>query len=122
MNLVNVTNGYNRHKISLMSKFGQTFKAWRESKGVTGWMLEKYVGVKDFRMTISNIENGRRNPSDGFLEKIAGVPELSISLETLKGWRAADEYSKEALLEALNALSEEDLKEVKARADKERRG
>lgn len=122
MNLVNVTNGYNRHKILLMSKFGQTFKAWRESKGVTGWMLEKYVGVKDFRMAVSNIENGRRNPSDGFLEKIAGVPELSISLETLKGWRAADEYSKEALIEALNTLSEDDLKEIKAREYKERHG
>jgi hypothetical protein len=54
-------------------------------------------------------EKGSRLPTDPELERIADVPELGLTLETLRGWRALDEYSKEEIFAALDSLPEEEL-------------
>lgn len=46
-------------------------------------------------------KSGKRSPSDSELEKLSKVEALGLSLDTLRGWRAADEYSPEALQEGL---------------------
>lgn len=55
------------------------------------------IGTSQFSLW----KSGTRRPSDGDLQKLAAVPQLGLSLNRLKGWRAIDEYGPEAILSAI---------------------
>ncbi len=60
--------------------------------------------------TFSSWKDQSRRPSDADLEKLASVSWLGISLDTLRLWRAIDEYPElithEGLLDLLESLPE----------------
>lgn len=75
--------------------FGEKFKAWRNSKKVSGWRIEKLTGVS--RSNLSSIESNRWPPSDNVLKQLASVPELEITYQTLVGWLALSKLGPEAI-------------------------
>jgi transcriptional regulator with XRE-family HTH domain len=62
-------------------KLGENLRKWREKKDMSQVDLATALGVD--RAYISNIENGRMNPTLSTLEKIAGALGISTS-ELLK--------------------------------------
>jgi len=62
-------------------KLGENLRKWREKKDMSQVDLATALGVD--RAYISNIENGRMNPTLSTLEKIAGALSISTS-ELLK--------------------------------------
>lgn len=62
-------------------KLGENLRKWREKKNMSQGGLAAYLSVD--RAYISNIENGRMNPTLSTLEKIANALGISIS-ELLK--------------------------------------
>ena len=79
--------------------FGQRLRAWRTSKGISTWAVEKQTGVP--RANLSSIEKGRRHASDDVLRRLSLMPGLDITYACLKGWRLADANTPEELMEAL---------------------
>jgi len=47
-----------------------------------------------------------RRPSDAELQRLASVPWLGIPMETLKAWRAIDEYGDAAIIKAYQTLTQ----------------
>ena len=112
--LKNVTKNRNLSTIQTMSTFGKRLHQRRTEVRISGWYIEKLTGYS--RHSISNIEKGRLRPSDEAIEKLASVPELGVDIQTLKSWRAIDDYGPEAISEAVAALEltpEEKLEVVK---------
>ena len=70
--------------------FGQKLKAWRITKGVSAYMIEKQTGVS--RANLSSIEAGRRPASDAVLKKLAALPQLEITYEALRLWKAESSF------------------------------
>lgn len=68
-----------------MDTFGDRLRAWREDKGVSGWQIEKQTGFS--RQNLSHIEKNRRPASDEALHKLASIPEMEITFQTLKAWQ-----------------------------------
>lgn len=62
-------------------KLGENLRKWRQKKDMSQVDLATALGVD--RAYISNIENGRMNPTLSTLEKIAGALGISTS-ELLK--------------------------------------
>ena len=58
-------------------KLGENLRKWREKKDMSQVDLATALGVD--RAYISNIENGRMNPTLSTLEKIAGALEIPMS-------------------------------------------
>ena len=73
-----------------MKSFGERFKAWRKSHGVSNYFIESVTGLS--RANLSQIESGKYLPSDEVLEIIAGVDGLSVTVEQLRRWRMLEEY------------------------------
>ncbi len=67
--------------MALSKKLGENLRKWREKKDMSQVDLATALGVD--RAYISNIENGRMNPTLSTLEKIAGALGISSS-ELLK--------------------------------------
>src|SRR5437762_3114568 len=82
--------------------FGNRFREWRSQRAVSIYAIAKMTGISASNLV--SIEKGRRPASDDVLQKLAGLSELDISYQTLKGWQALDDYSDEAILAALKAL------------------
>lgn len=83
-------------------KFGEKLKAHREKMGVSGWQIEKETGY--LRSNVSSIEAGRVKPSIEFLEKLSKMEALQIDFETLKAWKAMDDYGEDVLRAAYRML------------------
>jgi len=82
--------------------FGTRLRNWRIEKGLSIYAIAKATGISASNLV--SIEKGRRPASDIVLEKLTQLDALAINYETLKGWQALDEYSGEAILEALKSL------------------
>jgi transcriptional regulator with XRE-family HTH domain len=104
MTVAYVTEFNRSHRITSMIDFGKRFRAYRESKNVSGWAIEKHLGIENFRMVVSNIETGRRKPTDDILKKLAQVPALEIDFDTLKSWVAQEQYTQEQILKAAEEI------------------
>lgn len=87
----------------LPNTFGQKLKAWREAREISGWKIEKRTGIP--RQNLSNIENGKRSPSEDVIQKLAALPELQLTENTLRAWIAIDTFGQDVLLEALKELT-----------------
>jgi transcriptional regulator with XRE-family HTH domain len=79
--------------------FGKRFRQWRETRKVSGWAIEKAIGLS--RSNISSMEAGRYIPSDEVLQDIASIPELKLPFVRLRAWKALDDYTLEELEAAL---------------------
>ena len=86
--------------------FGQRLKKWREQQNVSGWQIEKITGIP--RQNLSQIESGKRGPSEDVLEKLASIQELNLDINTMKAWLAIDAYGQDVLLQALSVLQNSD--------------
>jgi transcriptional regulator with XRE-family HTH domain len=86
--------------------FGQRLKKWREQQNVSGWQIEKVTGIP--RQNLSQIESGKRGPSEDVLEKLASIQELNLDINTMKAWLAIDAYGQDVLLQALSVLQNTD--------------
>lgn len=75
--------------------FGEKFKAWRTSKGVSSVKIERETGIS--ASNLISIEKGRRSVSDTVLMKLASIPDLEIDYETLKGWQLEAKYGENPL-------------------------
>ena len=85
-----------------MMRFGQKFKTWREQKHVSNYLIEQRTGVK--RSNLTNLEKGIYRPSDEVLQKLASIPELGISFNQLKVWKAMDDYGPDILIQAAKEI------------------
>lgn len=75
--------------------FGEHLKRHREALGVTGYKICQVSGMASSLFT--DIEKGRRSPSQANLETLAGVPDLVLSMNQLKAWAALDEIGTEGM-------------------------
>lgn len=84
-----------------MSKmnFGERFFTYRKQKGISQYKIAKCLNVPT--SNICNLEKGRRSVGDRFLERIASIEELGITLKQLRAWKLLDEYSREEISIAL---------------------
>ena len=85
--------------------FGKKLKAWRIARGVSAYMIEKQTGVS--RSNLSSIEAGRRPASDAVLQKLANLPQLEITYEALRRWKAEDSFPEVTSEEMMLNLSEQ---------------
>lgn len=103
-----------------MEEFGKKFKAWRESKGVSQTDIRKAAGIAE--SNLSNFESGRRSISPDILKKIAMIPDLEISYETLMAWNRLDRASDDEKAAIFAELIGEEKFFEKLKAEVERRG
>lgn len=82
--------------------FGKRFKKWRQSQGISAYRIAKLAGVHP--SFISNIEANRRPMSEGFMKKLAALPELNITYETLRAWKAQAEYNVHEIHQAYDEM------------------
>lgn len=54
----------------------------------------------------NKLETGKRGFSEKMLQKLAAIPELGVSYETLQAWKAIDEYGPEVIQQAATYLKE----------------
>lgn len=73
--------------------FGTLLRQHREAAGVTGYRITKESGFHG--PTLIAVEKGLRGPSPANLEALASVPELGLSLETLRAWAALDRLGED---------------------------
>lgn len=92
------------HKLDVMSYFGSKLSEHLNGIGLTKYRLAKLSGIAE--SSVINIANGKRRPTDDILAKFAAVSELNLALDTLRGWRALDDYSERDLMEAIKAQYE----------------
>lgn len=90
----------------MMPSFGERYRAWRDSKGVSNYLVWKRTGIAE--SALSNMEKGNYNPSDEVLAQIASVPELELTLDDLKAWKAIDRYGEAALRRAIEYLESQE--------------
>jgi SOS-response transcriptional repressor LexA len=76
-----------------------TFHKLQFSSGITSGQFSQFKKGK---------HQGGRAPSDMDLEKLSAVPELNLSIETLKGWRALDKIGVDAVREAYQTIHKDD--------------
>jgi transcriptional regulator with XRE-family HTH domain len=81
-----------------MSHFYTLFDACLKAKKLTTYRLAKLSPVSP--VTLHSIKTGKYGPSDVILSDLAAVPELGLSLETLRAWRALDQYEGLTLAES----------------------
>ncbi len=86
--------------------FGQRLKKWREQHGVSGWQIEKATGIP--RQNLSQIESGKRGPSEDVMEKLTSIQELNLDINTMKAWLAIDAFGQDVLIQALSVLQHSD--------------
>lgn len=94
--------------------FGERFKKWRQTKGVSAYRIAKLTGVNP--SFISNIEANRRPMSEAFMRKLAAIPELDISFELLQAWKIQSKYARQELHTAYNHTVIEEIKRKTAAA------
>lgn len=99
-------------ELAVMADFYNKLKALVEGHGKTLHQFQFDCEVPS--SNFSHWKAGRRTPSDEEIEKIAGVEWLGVDEETLKAWRALDEYGKEVLLKACDLISAEGLTDEQA--------
>ncbi len=83
--------------------FGKRFKQWRQSQGITAYRIAKLIGVHP--SFISNIEADRRPMSEEFMRKLAAIPELNLSYQTLRVWKILGEYDPNEIQHANEQLA-----------------
>jgi hypothetical protein len=100
--------------IYMGNTFYNLLKKHIEDKGFTFHTLQFKVEITSSEISRWNKpkEEGGRLPSDTHIQKLAAFKELELSEDTLKGWRALDEYSKEQIFIALDALPEKEVLEA----------
>lgn len=79
-----------------MSSFYKNLEKEVVSAGLSFYKLQFLAGITSSQF--SQWKNGKRNPSDTEIEKLASVKELGLDLTTLRKWRAMDEYPEFAEL------------------------
>lgn len=82
--------------------FGQRFKAWRQGKGLSAYRIAKLTGVHP--SFISNIESDRRPMPEAFMQKLAALPELGMTYETLRAWKIRTEFAPQEVKAALSEI------------------
>jgi transcriptional regulator with XRE-family HTH domain len=95
---------------TLRDKLEALLKGACENSGLSRNRILLDVGIDPAQMRASL--SGRRPVPDSLLERLAESAYIDVSLETLKGWRAADEYRGGELVEALCAREWSDLIEA----------
>ncbi len=78
-----------------MKTFGERFREWRTSKGVSLYRLAMKYGIPQPNMT--SIEKGRRPAGPETLSKLASVPELEITYAQMRVWQLLEKASAEEL-------------------------
>ena len=84
--------------IGTMTYFSTQLDRHLHEKGLSAYRLAKLCGIHEQHMY--KIARGERRPTDDMLEKFAEA-DIGLTLNQLRGWRAADEYRPEELIEAL---------------------
>lgn len=75
--------------------FAQKFTELLEKKGVTLYRLDEDTPLRSSNM--SKVARGIKRPTDDILKILASYEPLGIGIDTLKGWRALDEYGIDAV-------------------------
>ena len=73
--------------------FGEQLLAHIKGLGLTPYQIALKNPI-DYGL-LNRVLNGKRGPSDELLQKLAAIPELKISYETLKAWKLIDEHGGE---------------------------
>jgi predicted transcriptional regulator len=101
-----ITRSDNPVNIQVMGMyFAEKFLKLRKSKGVSTTLIEERVGIP--ASNISNIEAGRRRPTDNDLRKLSSIPELQTSYGRLKTWWFIDKFGQDMMNEVLPDLEKE---------------
>lgn len=108
--ILNLNNLSQSRQNSVMSYFYERLESVIKEKGLTFYKLQFPSGIPSAQFSLW--KKGARTPSDAEVAKLAAVPELGLSLERLKSWRALDEYSPEALTLALQEIAPELVEKV----------
>jgi SOS-response transcriptional repressor LexA len=84
--------------------FYERLKAYMEGlkPPLTYYRLNQLVDIPSSHF--SQWKKGDRSPSPLDLEKLSRVQDLGLSIETLKGWRALDQFGEKAIFEALKDI------------------
>lgn len=73
-----------------MSHFADNLRRALAENQLSSFNLALELGIDPSVM--SKVINGIRKPPKGFIEKLATCEPLQLTLETMKGWQALDEY------------------------------
>ncbi len=84
-----------------MDDFGVNFLKHLRRKNLSSYKVALSLGIDP--ALLHKIIKGQRRPSNDVLEKLASIPELELSIEQLRQWRAMDEYPE--LIEKLQLLA-----------------
>ena len=94
-------------KSSLMkgdkSYFAQRLTQHLQMIAMSKYRLSKLSGALE--SAIINVTNGKRRPTDDLIRKLANVPQLRLSYDTLRAWRALDEWTPNELLLAVREMA-----------------
>jgi transcriptional regulator with XRE-family HTH domain len=91
-------NKYTRPKIASMTHFGENLREARKKAGLTQDQMADKVGM--IRTNYVKIET-KGEAGDRLLQRIASVEELGLDLETLRAWKAMDQYNEPETIKVL---------------------
>lgn len=85
------------------SYFAQRLTSHLQMIAMSKYRLSKLSGALE--SAIINVTNGKRRPTDDLIRKLANVPQLKLSYDTLRAWRALDEWTPNELLLAVREMA-----------------
>jgi transcriptional regulator with XRE-family HTH domain len=99
MSTLSITNFARLGKNADMSFFSDNLNAHLEHLGITPYRLAMQNQIDP--ALLNKILNGKRPPSDTILQRLASISELNIDLETLRWWRAMNQYGEPGTVKAM---------------------
>jgi len=90
------------HKADPKSRFARALAGHFITVGMNPYRLAKATGQHE--QYVYKICRGECRPSDAVLEKFAAVASMRIDIDTLKAWRALDDYTDQQLWIANNRV------------------